>query len=215
LSPEFTSPAIKEDPRAISLILQVLRIYRQILSLYVGFDSGEFFMVTHITGENRADLRAALKAPPDAVFANEIISADTGGARKARWVFLSEDGSVVGGTEPAPAEFDPRQRPWYGAAKRSEAVEQSDLYIFATSGEPGLTLSRRFKGETPGVIGADLAAVDLSHFLRDQRITPDSTAFIFAKMGEVIAPSGWNAARQSRAARWSAVGHAAQDRVPE
>ena len=111
LVPEFTSPAIKEDPRAISLILQVLRIYPQILSLYVGFDSGEFFMVTHITGENRADLRAALKAPPDAVFANEIISADTGGARKARWVFLSEDGSVVGGTEPAPAEFDPRQRP--------------------------------------------------------------------------------------------------------
>jgi adenylate cyclase len=191
LVPEFTSPAVKEDPRALSLILQVLRIYPQILSLYVGFDSGEFFMVTHIVGENAADLRASLKAPPGTGFANEIISVDPDGNRKTRWVFLSEDGSVVGSTEPAPAEFDPRQRAWYSAAKHSEAVEQSGLYIFATSGEPGFTLSRRFKGETPGAIGADLAAVDLSHFLRDQRITPDSTAFIFTKTGEVIAlPDG-------------------------
>ena len=106
--PEFTSPAVKEDPRALALILQVLRIYPQILSLYVGFDSGEFFMVTQIVGENAADLRAALKAPPGAAFANEIISVDPDGNRKTRWVFLSEDGSVVGSTEPAPAEFDPR-----------------------------------------------------------------------------------------------------------
>ena len=51
----------------------------------------------------------------------------------------------------------------------------------------------------PGVIGADLAAVDLSHFLRDQRITPDSTAFIFTKTGEVIAlPDGTPLAKAVR-----------------
>jgi adenylate cyclase len=187
LVPELTSPAIKEDSRAMPLILRVLRTYPQILSLYVGFDNGDFFMVTHITGENSEDLRAALKAPHDAAFANEIISSDIGGERKTRWVFLAEDGSVVGSTNPVPAEFDPRQRPWYGAAERSEVVEQSDLYIFATSGEPGFTLSRSFKGQMPGVMGADLAATDLSQFLRDQKITPNSEAFIFTKTGEVIA----------------------------
>lgn len=184
LVPELTSPEIYEDSRAMSLILRMLRTYPQILSFYVGFDNGDFFMVTHIAGENSADLRATLKAPSDAVFANEIISADTSGDRKTRWVFLAEDGSVVGRTDPVPAEFDPRQRPWYGSAMRSEVVEQSDLYIFATSGVPGFTLSRSFKG---GAMGADLAAIDLSHFLRDQRITATSTAFIFTKTGEVIA----------------------------
>jgi adenylate cyclase len=187
LVPELTSPAIAEDPRAISLILRALRIYPQILSLYVGFDNGDFFMVTNIAGENSADLRSALKAPSDAAFANEIISADKNGDRKTRWVFLADDGSVVGRTDLVPAEFDPRKRSWYEAARRSEVVEQSDLYIFATSGEPGFTLSRSFQGQVPGAIGADLAATDLSHFLRDQRITPDSTAFIFTKTGEVIA----------------------------
>ena len=187
LVPELISPAIKEDPRARSLLMRVLRVYPQILSLYVGFDHGEFFMVTHIAGENGAKLRDALHAPADAAFANEIISADTAGDRKTRWIFLAEDGTVVGRLDPAPAEFDPRPRPWYDNAKRSEAVEQSTLYVFATSGELGVTLSRSFTGQIPGVMGADLAEIDLARFLRDQQITPTSTAFIFTKAGEVIA----------------------------
>ena len=36
-------------------------------------------------------------------------------------------------------------------------------------------------------MGVDLAAGDLARFLRDQHITPSSTAFIFTKTGEVIA----------------------------
>lgn len=185
LVPELTSPAIKDDPHALALILRILRIYPQILSLYVGFDTGEFFMVTHLAGENGAALRAKLRAPSDAVFANEIVSADAAGNRKTRWVFLGEDGSVVGRLDGE--GFDPRERPWYDAAKRSDAVERSDLYIFTTSGEAGFTLSRSFTGPPAGVIGADLAADDLARFLRDQHITSSSTAFIFTKTGEVIA----------------------------
>jgi len=187
LVPEMTSLEIQADTHALALILRVLRIYPQVLSLYVGFDTGDFFMVTHLAGENSAALRAKLKAPSDAAFANEIITADGSGERKTRWVFLGEDGAVVGRLDPATAEFDPRQRPWYDAAKRTADVEQSDMYIFATSGEPGFTLSRSFEGQAPGVIGADLTAADLARFLRDQRITPSSTAFIFTKTGEVIA----------------------------
>jgi len=187
LVPELSSPGVKDNLRALSLILRVLRIYPQILSFYVGFENGEFFMVTHIAGENGAALRETLNTPPDAVFANEIISADAAGDRQTRWVFLGEDGTVVGRRDPTPAEFDPRQRPWYDSAKRSDAVERSDLYIFATSGEAGFTLSRSFPGPPAGVMGADLAAVDLARFLREQHITPSSTVFIFTKAGELIA----------------------------
>jgi adenylate cyclase len=140
LVPELTTPAVAEDPRALSLILRVLRIYPQMLSLYVGFDNGDFFMV-NIAEDNGASLREALHAPQPAAFANEIISADTGGDRKKRWVFLAEDGAVIGRTDPVPADFDPRQRPWYDATQRSEAVEQSDLYIFAAAGSLVLPLA--------------------------------------------------------------------------
>src|SRR5262249_22505764 len=129
LVPELTSPAIKENSQAMSLMLRVLRIYPQILSFYVGFDNGEFFMVTHIAGENAASLRETLKAPQNADFANEIVSAAADGTRTTRWVFLAEDGSVVAQRDSEPADFDPRPRPWYDAAKRSDVVERSGLYI--------------------------------------------------------------------------------------
>lgn len=87
--PELTSPAISKDPRAMSLILRELRSYPQLLSIYVGFDNGDFFMVTHIAGENSITVREALHAPQNAVFANEIITADPGGNRTTRWVYLA------------------------------------------------------------------------------------------------------------------------------
>ncbi len=185
LVPELTSPAIKDDASAKVVMLRALRIYPQILSLYVGFDSGDFFMITHIAGEKSAALRKALHAPDNAIFANEVITIDPAGQSTARWVFLDGAGAAIGSRAAAP--FDPRQRPWYGAAQKSDVVEESELYIFASSGEPGFTLSRGFKGPTPGVMGADLASIDLAYFLQDQRITPTSAAFIFTKAGEVVA----------------------------
>jgi len=188
--PELTSPAISEDPRARSLILRELRSYPQVRSIFVGFDNGGFFMIRHIAEEDGAAVRNALHAPQDAVFVNEIITADPGGDRKTRWVYLAENGDVIGRAGPVPAEYDPRQRPWYDAAKHSETVELSNLYMFASSGEPGFSVSRSFGKETPGVIGADLSVADLARFLRGQRITPASAAYIFTKKGEVIASSG-------------------------
>jgi adenylate cyclase len=185
--PLLTSPEIDRDPHAERLMLRALRFYPQIQSLYVGFDNGDFHMVTHIVGERSAALRKKLEAPSDAVFAVEVITGAPGGGRQAQWSFLSEDGAVVGRRDPIPTSFDPRRRPWYDVAKRSDIVSESDLYVFASSGEPGFTLSRSFNGPTPGVIGADLAAIDLADFLRDQKITANSTAFIFTRTGAVVA----------------------------
>jgi hypothetical protein len=66
-------------------------------------------------------------------------------------------------------------------------VQRSDLYIFASNNEPGFSLSRRFTAAMPGVLGADLAASDLSHFLSKQRVTPTSVSFIFTRSGEIVA----------------------------
>ena len=96
LVPELTSPAIREDSSAMALFLRVLQVYPQILSLYVGFDNGDFFMVTHIAGDDRAGLRSKLNSPEGAAFANEIIAADAAGNRSTRWVCLAEDGSPAG-----------------------------------------------------------------------------------------------------------------------
>ena len=107
--------------------------------------------------------------------------------RTERWIFLDDDGVEVGRRDVATTSFDPRRRPWYGPARHSDLVQRSDLYIFASNNEPGFSLSRRFTGAMPGVLGADLAASDLSHFLSKQRVTPTSVSFIFTRSREIVA----------------------------
>jgi adenylate cyclase len=168
------------------MLLRMLRFYPQILALYVGLDNGELFSVYHIAAESRARFRSLLGAPENAAFANRVMTTRDDGARVEHWVFLDNEGVEVGHTDPVPATFDPRKRPWYGPALHSDHVELSDLYIFVMNNEPGFTLSRSFRAAMPGVFGADLAARDLSDFLKGQHITPGSLSFIITRSGEIV-----------------------------
>ena len=120
LVPELTSPAIKEDPHAMLLMLRVLRIYPQILSFYVGFDNGEFFMVTHIAGENSAALRSELHSPRMRPSPTRS-SPRTRRAIARHGGFLADDGSVVGRRDGA--AFDPANVP--GTMPQSAAMPSS------------------------------------------------------------------------------------------
>jgi adenylate cyclase len=171
----------------LPVMLRALKIYPQIFSFYVGFENGDFFMVTHLAGEKASERRTTLNAPPKAAFANEIVTQGANGERVVRWNYLAEDGSVIDMGKPGPANFDPRGRPWYDMAKNSNDTQHSGLYIFASSGEPGFTLSHRFGTPVRGVAGADIASSEIAQFLREQQITPSSSAFIFTTSGEAVA----------------------------
>lgn len=187
---ELTTPLDDAGRLETPMLSRIMRFYPQILSLYVGYDNGNFFMLSHVAGKSRTRFRDALKAPEAAAFANKIVSAKDG-VRVERWIFLDDNGLEVGHTDAAPSTFDPRQRPWYAPALRSDYVELTNLYIFALNNEPGFTLSCSFRGAPAGVFGADLAAMDLSHFLSDQRMTTSSLSFIFTRSGELVAyPDG-------------------------
>ena len=70
--------------------------------------------------------------------------------------------------------------------------------MFATSGELGVTLSRSFTGQMPGVMGADLAEIDLARFLRDRHIgTPSSTvaSYHFTEDGRGNRRAAWTPRR--------------------
>ena len=184
--PDMKAPLHDTPHTGLAMLMRMMRFYPQVLSLFVGFDNGAFFMLSHVAGESRARFRTALKAPDSAAFANKIVTAKDG-SRTERWIFFDDDGNEVGHIDPEPSDFDPRGRPWYKPALHSNHVELSDLYIFVLNDEPGFTLSRAFQAATPGVFGADMAAMDLSDFLSKQRITPTSLSFIFTRSGELVA----------------------------
>ena len=171
-----------------ALMMTGLQRYPQLFSLYVGFDDGGFEMVTRVSGDERAATRQRLGAPDNAVFAHELIEVGSDGAHHASWTFLTEDGAVIDSRAAAETTYDPRERQWYSLARDNDELQHSEPYLFASSREMGITLSRRLEGGArPGAFGADLSLREVSSFLAQQKVTASSIVFIFNDRGEVVA----------------------------
>jgi adenylate cyclase len=189
--PQISEMTTRERDDRAALVITGLRRYPQLFSLYVGYDNGDFDMVTRVDGEERSAARKTLGAPDTAFFAHEVIRADSNGQRRTVWTFLDENGASIGEQAAVEAAYDPRVRQWYRLAHDDDKVHRSDPYIFASSQEIGITLSRKLDGASQGVFGADLAVREVSNFFAQRKISDSSEAFLFNDRGEVIAfPDG-------------------------
>lgn len=87
--------------------------------------------------------------------------------------------------------FDPRVRPWYRGAKKAKAAHWTDVYLFASTKKPGMTVSVPIyasNGEVKAVCGIDIDISSISRFLRGIKIGKNGFAYIFEnKQGRVIA----------------------------
>jgi hypothetical protein len=185
--PQISEMTTRERDDRAALVITGLRRYPQLFSLYVGYDNGDFDMVTRVGGKERSDARKTLGAPDTAFFAHETIRTEGGGTRRTSWTFLDEGGTAIEERAATDAVYDPRVRQWYRLAHDDDKVHRSDPYIFASSQEIGITLSRKLDGASSGVFGADLAVREVSSFLAEKRISASSKAFIFNGRGEIIA----------------------------
>ncbi len=97
--------------------------------------------------------------------------------------------------------FDPRIRPWYRGAVETEDLHWTDVYLFASTQKPGITVSVPIFDEDNqllGVCGIDIDLSAFSRFLDGIEIGKEGFAYIFEKkQGHVIAHPGivqlpWN-----------------------
>lgn len=104
------------------------------------------------------------------------------------WVYRSEDFTPMR-TEAGPAQYDPRVRPWFVAALDTATTTWSDVYVFESNGQPGITASSavRVDGRVVGVVGADIDLAALSDFLSRQHISDNGVVFITDAAGRVVA----------------------------
>lgn len=83
--------------------------------------------------------------------------------------------------------YDPRVRPWYKKAIKFGKTIWTDVYIFATSNKPGITVAAPIAdkdGEYIGVIGIDIILDELSEFLKQLKIGENGRVFIIETSGE-------------------------------
>lgn len=86
-------------------------------------------------------------------------------------------------------DYDPRIRPWYkGAIKQAGSLSWSNPYIFFTTKDPGITVSRKWvnkKGQI-FVFGFDLLLMDISRFTSTIKVGKNGKVFILTADDRVL-----------------------------
>ena len=129
-------------------------------------------------------MRASLAAPETAVSAIRHIG--TGRQRKAGHSTTKPAPSCPARRRSATAErYDPRKRPWFRDAMAAETTILTEPYIFAITGQLGLTIATKLPGGD-GVIGADMTFDDIARFAREMHFSASSIVVLFTRDGWVL-----------------------------
>ncbi len=87
--------------------------------------------------------------------------------------------------------FDPRSRPWYEGALKSKGENWTNVYLFASTQNPGITASMPIYDKTrviQGVCGIDIDLSTFSKFLEGIKIENQGYAYVIEnRLGRVIA----------------------------
>ncbi len=91
---------------------------------------------------------------------------------------------------PLETAYDPRQRDWYKNAVEKKGLVWSEVYIFATDRQPGITCTIPHydsKGTLLGVTAVDISVLDLSYYLGAMQVTDHSRLFITDATDHLVA----------------------------
>jgi len=178
----------------------------QIYSVYFGYGDGGFYQIVSLVG--RPKVAVSLGAPAQALFAVRSIEL-RGTARSERWQFLDKNRRELASSPLRPAQYDPRTRPWFTAAARLDGQVRTSPYLFSSTQELGLTVSRRIDvakigvakidAPRPLVFGMDLTLESLSRFLAQEKIGRSGLLLLFDSGGGLIGHS--DASRMTIAGR--------------
>ena len=92
--------------------------------------------------------------------------------------------------EPLETAYDPRKRLWYKDAVEKKGLVWSEVYIFATDRQPGITCTIPHydsMGTLLGVTAVDISVLDLSYYLGAMQVTEHSRLFITDATDRLVA----------------------------
>ena len=168
----------------LPLLRELLRDSPAVTSLYVGYASGDFFMIRRLW--NNED-RTFFNAPAGAAYLIQSIENAPGG-RSGLFIFLDERlERLRSDASPAYAtDFDPRTRSWYRAALAAGRQVKTPPYLFHSTGKVGITVANPTADGT-AVAGADLRLETLNAAVAGEKLTPNTQIALVTHEGVVIA----------------------------
>lgn len=177
VAPVTGAASLRERMRSLPAAAELLLRHPQLASFYVGYDSGDFFLVRPLADDRS---RKEFGAPPDAAFLVQSIE-----KRQPRFAYFDAALRPVSDAARPDYRYDPRGRPWYAQAMKARDAIVTPPYVFFTTREVGLTIARR-AGNGRAVVGADVSLERISEKLKQVRPTPSSQLAIFDPDGNRV-----------------------------
>lgn len=97
---------------------------------------------------------------------------------------------VIQTRQEAKDDYDPRVRPWYLGAKRTERNFWTDIYVLFRNKKPAITSAHPFFGSEGNLLGVwamDIELDEISGFLKGLKIGKHGIAFIINAKNELVA----------------------------
>jgi adenylate cyclase len=178
------SAALQDNQRLYIVLASMLRNNKQLYNLYMGYDNGTFLEMDLIDrgGEGA---RNRLGAPPNAVFRLVTIARNGNDGLTSTVDYLS-DALVSVAQSPGPADYDPRNRPWFIGAFGTNASLLTDPYVFFATGQIGYTVRMAIAEGRKGVVAGDILLNEAEAMLRKQQLGKSGLAFLFDDAGRVL-----------------------------
>ncbi|WP_165794848.1 HD domain-containing phosphohydrolase [Marinobacter fuscus] len=173
----------------LPVIADVLLSSDIVSAVYAGYDTGDFFLFRKLRS---TDSKRFTDIPAQSRYLLQSLEV-VNGKRHGVWRFYDADLKLLEHRPLASYDYDPRQRPWYRIARHNDRLQLSSPYVFFTTQETGLTLSRHAQAAPGTVLGVDVTVTDLGTKLGELRQTPGSRIAIVSARGELLADTDQNA----------------------
>jgi adenylate cyclase len=175
---------------AAMVMMKALSQLPAVYSLYYGFeDDGTFLQVIRLPPETKEFGPRRRRPSPDTQYVLRTID-NADGVKAESYTYYSREGSAIARETATEVTYDPRARPWYKAARAASGMAKTDVYLFSSVDQPGITFSRPIEsdaGTLIGVFGADILTATLSDFLSENRVGRKGVIFIFDDRGSIVA----------------------------
>ncbi len=181
---------------ALASMQAILEAYPIVDAIYVGYDSGEFFLVRPLRSPQA---RALFDAPEaSALMVQSIEKAAEAGV--SEYLFFDAALNLLRRQTQKDASYDPRTRSWYQEARNSSGLISSAPYIFFTTKEVGTTFARQSRHGN-AVVGADIGLSQLSAALAGELPSKGAELVLFKPDGTLLASSGGMSLQEGESTR--------------
>lgn len=172
-----------------------------VYAAYASFNDGSFRQVRRAM----RNIGVLGQLPPaDSRFVSRYLDAAAGKSPVDSYVFHADWGTRLGSRSGA-ASYDPRTRGFFKETATLNAANISNPYLFASSGELGVTVSAPVTGKTgmQGVVSADFTLKTLSQYLADNRVSPNGLTIIADAAGGIVAHPVLEQALTMKGTEWT------------